>query len=495
MTDELNLDEQSLSPAAFGRAFRAFLEQAVNHQEEEDTPFGRRLAEHLGDDPRGFTIVTEEVSIIERPNVQAAFDAWTYGEGRASELVGISAEQKRYGGIALTDLVALPPGGLLHGMVPKPGPVDYVNVNVGREEVRACVEHGLYLLRGGGEAGEPLAVVVSSTEMRGEPTVRIEVMAPRPEAATEFFAEIRESMRRRSVYRGQVISLGNKHGPFGDGAPGVEFVALPEIRDGEIILPEGVLERVERHTSGFARHADRLLAAGRHLKRGLLLHGPPGTGKTLTAMYLAGGMAGRTTLILSGSSYGLVAPTCELARNLQPSMVILEDVDLVAEERGMEDMGENPLLFELLNEMDGLSEDADVIFMLTTNRPDLLEPALVSRPGRIDQATEIPLPDAGCRRRLISLYGRGLDLRLEDAKSVVSRTEGVSASFIKELLRRATLYAAEEDGDLIVTDRHVKEALDELLVAGGNLTMRLLGGKSQPGSGAAGFGSFGPPGG
>ena len=155
-------------------------------------------------------------------------------------------------------------------------------------------------------------------------------------------------------------------------------------------------------------------------------------------------------------------------------MVILEDVDLVAEERGAGFMGENPLLFELLNEMDGLAEDADVIFACTTNRPDLLEPALAARPGRVDQATEIPLPDADCRRRLISLYGKGLYLRLEDVASIVARTDGTSASFIKELLRRATLLAAEEGGELVLTDRHVFEALDELLVAGGTLTMRLL---------------------
>src|SRR3712207_2219779 len=117
--------------------------------------------------------------------------------------------------------------------------------------------------------------------------------------------------------------------------------------------------------------------------------------------------------------------------------------------------------------MDGMADDADVIFLLTTNRPDLLEPALAARPGRIDHATEIPFPDAGCRRRLISLYGDGLDLRLEDADSIVARTEGVSASFIKELLRRASLIAAEEGGDLVVGDRHVTEALDELLIAGG----------------------------
>jgi ATP-dependent 26S proteasome regulatory subunit len=143
-------------------------------------------------------------------------------------------------------------------------------------------------------------------------------------------------------------------------------------------------------------------------------------------------------------------------------------------------MGENPLLFELLNEMDGLSEDADVIFTLTTNRPDLLEPALAARPGRVDRATEIPLPDAECRRRLISLYGEGLDLRLEDIEGVVTRTNGTSASFIKELLRRATLLAAEEGGELVVADRHVGEALGVMLVAGGTLTMRLLGGSPLP---------------
>ncbi len=92
---------------------------------------------------------------------------------------------------------------------------------------------------------------------------------------------------------------------------------------------------------------------------------------------------------------------------------------------------------------------------------------------------EIPLPEAECRPRLIELYSQGLDLRLDDPETVIDHTEGVSASFIKELLRRATLFTAEESEDLIVTGRHVSEALDELLVAGGTLTMRLLGGEPQ----------------
>ena len=468
-------DDSTLSIAAFGHAFRAFLEQMANQQPPQEAPFVSLLSEHLGADPRALPIVTEGVSVIEHPNVQAAFDAWISGKDRSAELLGVTAEQKRYAGIGLSDLVTPVRGGLVGGnMVPQPGPVDYENVAVGRDRVKACVKHGLYLLR---DSEHSLAVTVSLSSEDGMPQVRIEVMAPEPDLSAAFLAEIRASMRRHNVYRGQVLTLGNPHGPFGEGGAMVEFPSLPELERNAVILPEGVLERVERQTVGFTKHAEQLRAAGRHLKRGLLLYGPPGTGKTLTAMYLVGQMPGRTVLILSGRSYGLVAPSCELARNLQPAMVILEDVDLVAEERGMGMMGENPLLFELLNEMDGLAEDADVIFALTTNRPDLLEPALAARPGRIDQAVEIPLPDADCRRRLLDLYGEGLDLRLEDPEPVITRTEGVSASFIKELLRRAALFAAEEGGELVVTDRHLAGALDEILIAGGALTLRLLGGE------------------
>jgi ATP-dependent 26S proteasome regulatory subunit len=212
----------------------------------------------------------------------------------------------------------------------------------------------------------------------------------------------------------------------------------------------------------------------RHLKRGLLLHGPPGTGKTLTAMYLAGQMPDRTVILLTGRGLGLVEQSCSLARLLEPATVIMEDVDLIAEERTRQG-GCNALLFELLNQMDGLSDDADVLFLLTTNRPDLLEPALAARPGRIDQALEVPLPDEGCRSRLLALYARGLELRLAHRDALVARTKGVSGAFLRELLRKAALLAADEGTGRVVEDRHVEAALKELVVEGGSLTQHLLG--------------------
>src|SRR5207244_5200344 len=210
---------------------------------------------------------------------------------------------------------------------------------------------------------------------------------------------LRAAMREHNVYRGRVISLHARE----DRSISVHFHQLPQIARDELVLPDGTLERLERHAVGIAQHADRLTAAGRQLKRGGLLHGPPGTGKTLSVNYLVGAMAGRTTVLLTGRGLGLIEPAVAIARDLTPATVVLEDIDLVAAERTMH-LGNTGVLFELLNQMEGLAEDADLLFLLTTNRADVIEPALATRPGRVDLALEIPLPDEASRLELVRLY-------------------------------------------------------------------------------------------
>jgi ATP-dependent 26S proteasome regulatory subunit len=154
----------------------------------------------------------------------------------------------------------------------------------------------------------------------------------------------------------------------------------------------------------------------------------------------------------------------------------LEDVDLIAEDRGMHP-GEHPLLFQLLDEMDGLAEDADVVFVLTINRADLLEPALAARPGRVDQAVSLDLPDLDARGRLFELYRGRLAVDTSGLDDVLARTEGVIASFLKELLRRAALLAAsrDRDGGPAVSADDLCTALDELLDTRNAMTRTLLG--------------------
>jgi hypothetical protein len=468
--------DEPLSASDFGTAFKGFLEQAASGVPTEEPIFARRLRDHLGVDPAALPVVSQEFSITDRPNVQVALDAYLEGKGRSAEILGFVTPYGRLRGSSITDLLARTRGGFVGESSVQEGPVEYVHVDLGEGKSVMCIDTALVLVT---SDNGPIALLISSGHEQGpfRGKIQLQAMAPERDLAERLLADLRIEVRQRNVYRGRVISLEQEQ----FGSVNVRFHELPKVDRQQIILPEGVLERVESHAIAFARHAERLRAAGRHLRRGLLLHGPPGTGKTMTAMYVVGSLPGRTVLLLTGGGLGLVEQSVAFARMLEPSMVVLEDVDLVAEERTRQHPGQNAVLFELLNQMDGLTEDADIIFLLTTNRPDLLEPALAARPGRIDQAVEVPLPDASCRHRLFDLYANGLELEVEDIGRLVDRTRGVSAAFIRELLRKAALFAADEtENGITVLDRHLDEALHDLVIEGGELTKSLLGGAPSP---------------
>ena len=112
--------------------------------------------------------------------------------------------------------------------------------------------------------------------------------------------------------------------------------------------------------------------------------------------------------------------------------------------------------------MDGVGADADVTFVLTTNRADILETALADRPGRVDLAVEIPRPDADCRARLLRVYVRDLTLEA-DLAPVVAGTEGVTASFVKEMIRRTVLVSLRAgERPPVLRDAHFAEVLAEM---------------------------------
>lgn len=449
-------------------AIRDLTAWAQTQTPAEEPPLRRRIAEHLGCDPAELPVVSRTFSQWERANLQVALDAYLATEGRSHEFVGLSAQRGWHMGLA--ELAQRPERGG-HGFVtmvgPGAGPQEHVTVQIGERTI-VCVAAGLFLIADGQER---LVVAVQGAESHGpEPGIDLQAMAVVREAAERFLVEIGRLAGVHNVYRGRVLEVGSS--PFG--GISLEVRELPRVARERIVLPIGVLEKIERHTLGFAKQAQRLRDAGRHVKRGLLLHGPPGTGKTLTAMYLAGRMPERTVLILSGQGLDAIGAACSVARELTPSMVILEDVDLIALER--DEYSSSALLFELLNEMDGLKADLDVIFLLTTNRADRLEPALAARPGRVDLAAELPLPDADGRLRLLDLYSEGLTVHAADLPTIVGRTEGASPAFIRELLRRAALLASERaPGELIIDENTLAAALSELTSDGGPLTQRLLG--------------------
>jgi cell division protease FtsH len=447
--------------------------------------FVSRLQVHLGVDPLGLPVLSQELPSYQLVDLQVGLEVWTAASGdRTVDVFGISGDQRRFH--PLSELLG-GMGALGIGV----GPVDYVDLADSPDSTRTCVRFGMFLL---GDGENRCAALIRGADPHGPmQQAMIEVIAEDREFGSGVLAELRRLAVEHSVLRGQVLTLGSGEGnQYG----ALTFMRRPIMERSQLVLPDETLQTIERHVVGIADHSDRLLEAGQHLKRGVLLYGPPGTGKTHTVRYLLGQLQDTTAFVLSGQALAMIGQACGLARLLQPSIVIMEDVDLIAGDRSFGPMGGNPLLFEVLNQIDGLGDDVDVTFLLTTNRVDILERALAERPGRVDAAVEIAPPDAEGRVRLLRLYGEGLgvgDLSDADLVPTVEATEGRTATYLREVVRRAALLSADASPvvPLRVDGETLTKAATDLLADRAQLTRSILGGASEPDAeppmGAPGF--------
>ena len=248
----------------------------------------------------------------------------------------------------------------------------------------------------------------------------------------------------------------------------------------------GVDEAVEelREVKEYLENPSKFQAMGAKVPKGILLYGPPGTGKTLLARAVAG-EAGVPFFSISGSDFvemfvgvgaARVRDLFEQAKQNAPAIVFIDEIDAVGRHRGAGLGGghdeREQTLNQLLVEMDGFDARTGVILMAATNRPDILDPALL-RPGRFDRQVVIDRPDLEGRKGILAVHARGKPLdRAADLEVIARRTPGFTGADLANVVNEAALLAARR-GKNAITMLELEEAIDRV-VAGPERRTRLI---------------------
>ncbi|MGO9854633.1 MAG: ATP-dependent zinc metalloprotease FtsH [Acidimicrobiales bacterium] len=257
----------------------------------------------------------------------------------------------------------------------------------------------------------------------------------------------------------------------------------PTTRFSDIAGYEGAKQEVTEVVD-FLSHPERYARAGATGPRGVLMVGPPGTGKTLMARAVAG-EAGVPFLALTGSSFvelfvgvgaSRVRDLFADARKRAPSIIFIDEIDAIGQRRGgsiVSNDEREQTLNQLLAEMDGFDPSTGVVVMAATNRPEVLDPALL-RPGRFDREVEIPLPNQAERAAILKVHVTGKHLAPDvDFDDVARATPGFSGADLANLINEAAIVAVRHDRDVIFA-RDIDEARDRILLGRRDASNALL---------------------
>jgi cell division protease FtsH len=258
---------------------------------------------------------------------------------------------------------------------------------------------------------------------------------------------------------------------------------MPQVTFADVAGAEEAVEELHEIKEFLAEPA-KFQAVGAKIPKGVLLYGPPGTGKTLLAKAVAG-EAGVPFYSISGSDFvemfvgvgaSRVRDLFEQAKDNSPAIIFVDEIDAVGRHRGAGVGGGNDereqTLNQLLVEMDGFDATTNVILIAATNRPDVLDPALL-RPGRFDRQIPVEAPDLEGRHQILSVHAQGKPMAPGvDLRSLAKRTPGFTGADLANVLNEAALLTARSNAQLI-DDRALDEAVDRVM-AGPQKRSRLM---------------------
>ncbi len=300
--------------------------KAKKKDKPKDTAICNLLARHFGRvKPEELTVSERLFPFRVRADLQKATESVVADGGKLLRFCGVHLTGFREG----IDLPAL--------MVrddrfpPVAATPQYEELDIGDEIPVRCLKIGLWLLE---REGLRYAILLSMATKYGSPTgVRFQIATSTGTAGAaitdRFFKALEKGVNECRSYRGKILSL-EESGGYSGQSTAIRVHRLKTVRREQIILPLKTLNLLERNLIRFVQTRQRLSEFGQTTRKGVLFYGPPGTGKTYTIHYLADALKGHTMLLITANQIGLLGEYMSLARLLQPSLVVIEDVDLIA---------------------------------------------------------------------------------------------------------------------------------------------------------------------
>ena len=349
--------------------------------------------------------------------------------------------------------------------------VDRVRISADRSRALATTEDGSTILVNLPNDPEIINILTSNN-------VDISVQPPSDEgfwfrALSSLFLPILLLVGLFFLLRRAQGGAGNPAMNFGKSRARVQMEPQTQITFADVAgIEQAKLELTE--VVDFLKNADRFTAVGAKIPKGVLLVGPPGTGKTLLARAVAG-EAGVPFFSISGSEFvemfvgvgaSRVRDLFEQAKQNAPCIVFIDEIDAVGRQRGAGLGGGNDereqTLNQLLTEMDGFEGNTGIIVIAATNRPDVLDAALM-RPGRFDRQVVVDRPDFNGRLEILGVHARGKSLSKDmDLERIARRTPGFTGADLSNLLNEAAILAARRSLTEISMDE-INDAIDRIL--------------------------------
>jgi len=330
-----------------------------------------------------------------------------------------------------------------------PEPV-YIDVNTG-DEISNLLSNGRLLV----EHGDYRFVVTVDINPMSRCSVKVEGSAHSEDRIRAFVRGVMAITERENFYRGKKVEFSRR----------IRVLNILDRSWDSIAIDADTKADIQANTVSFLKHPDQWLRYAIPLKRGVLLAGEPGTGKTVICKALMAEADGITCITTNGYAIDdddYISELYDLAADLSPSIVFIEDIDLIGRNRVESSYQRGPALLSLMSVLDGIEEYTEIVTVATTNCLETLDEALSHRPSRFDRVIMLTRPSTQQRREVVHRLCQRIPLKEQVQEYIAQKTEGFTPAQVQEVIYGLVIRWPADRGELSFDTADIDRAISRV---------------------------------